>query len=540
MKPIIHLVRSLSLALSLALTGTGPTQAQAILRSAPPDQPSVQLTPAQAGRFQTALDALAKQGHVALVAEGVPLRARLPEREARSLSAPMALETAARKIGAAYDYDVQRQNGVFVLKKRYTDEHDLPSVTLEEGVLALGDVGRVMDAFSPHVPTSSRIDTPDTLAQDVVNALSPEQELAMQNKTLHYGDLTTAQQALIQRLFLYGYVQIPSGQVQRTLDEMQQAPQTVLTTSDGRGRHGLYIEIVFDQQRVPVSLTQSLMAGANPVEPTPVPDVPRPDASDPPPATLGQVVAGLNRAGPSQAPGPPLEVDAALQAKTVTVAGLDNAPTIEALRALAAVYGLRIGSSEKGAPKLSRRAATIPTDLRKLSDSVWWAFPEPFQRAVRVGENIPLQTPPPALGGPADWKLQAQQDQENTRRRWRNMGLPAALRREAARRLLLTLQPKFKAAGPDARIPVASLSESARGLLALALISEALGALANQYAEQYNRQVVESLDYFDQVVISGKPFTDSNRPGRVFHSVLLRLRHPVTGQTVGLGGVGSD
>jgi len=109
----------------------------------------VHLAPSDARQFQRAMASLASQAHVALVAEGVPLKPALSAAEAVNLTAEMPLDQAVSKMAAAYDYDAQRQGSVFVLIKRYSDSHDLPCVTLAECQRAADDLSDVLNVFNP-------------------------------------------------------------------------------------------------------------------------------------------------------------------------------------------------------------------------------------------------------------------------------------------------------------------------------------------------------------------------------------------------------
>lgn len=142
--------------------------------------PKVRLSSAQAASFEKALNMLAAQGKVAFVAEGLPLRATLPPDKAAELAASSSTPLAAvvEKLALAYDYDATRQGDVFVLKKRYTDPHDLPGLTLEECQLSLQDVVRVLNGFSPPVKRGAN-DPTGEVAWGVIASLSAQQMDAM-------------------------------------------------------------------------------------------------------------------------------------------------------------------------------------------------------------------------------------------------------------------------------------------------------------------------------------------------------------------------
>ncbi len=186
------------------------------------EEPTVRITQTQARVFQDTLAAMATQARVAFVAEGAPLRPALPDQAAPTLSqsAPLsvAVEKAVEKLAAAYDYDAERRGNLFVLKKRYSDPHDLPGVTLQECASALADAERLMSPYNPRVSRDSLV------ARGVIKSLTPQQLQAMHDGSPSVASLSPGQQAQVLRFALYLYVQ-GSPTIERYASRDQASPR---------------------------------------------------------------------------------------------------------------------------------------------------------------------------------------------------------------------------------------------------------------------------------------------------------------------------
>lgn len=490
--------------------------------------PLVHLTKAEAGQFQAALDALAGQGRVALIAEGTPLIPELLARNIPDLTADAPLEAAVGKIALAYDYDVQRQGKVFVLTKRYTNPKDLPSITLEECDKTLRDVARVFDAFNPHFPTSARQDNNQVQITAFAATLSPAQEQAMQAKTLRYGTLSSDQQGLLMKLFLYQYVQTQCGGNQGVPDLLGEVFKSALTGQDRDGCHALCMEETNPEDGS--HYLNPLSGSTTPLD-QPQPAMILADTASAPmakAATLGQVMDGLK-----PVTGDTLTIQKALRAKTVTVAGLENASSKAVMKGLAVAYGLHIGVTETGpvATQLERMPVSAPNRLRDLSAALWATLPAPLVRASHVGiisGDILDDAETPLPGG----KQEAERDQVRSTSK--------ALQEEAIHRLVVALQPQFRKGGLKARIPTSSLDEEAHNLLALALTVHLVPSFCDRYRGWAGKCVFNSLDNMNQTIICGKPEADPNNKGKQVYSLFMWGVDPTErGQYICLIGTGS-
>ena len=110
LSPVIPLI-----VLILQSIGMSFAAAPESVPDAAPQKSLVHLSLAQSASFSDALDALAAQGHVAIVAEGAPLVPRLPKKDTQDLTAPRPLPEAVTKVAASFDYDAQKQDKVYIL-----------------------------------------------------------------------------------------------------------------------------------------------------------------------------------------------------------------------------------------------------------------------------------------------------------------------------------------------------------------------------------------------------------------------------------------
>ena len=489
-------------------------------------EPTVALSKAQAGSFTDALDALAAQGHRAIVAEGAPLVPHLAKNDVPDLTAGVPLSQAVAKIAAAYDYDVQKSEGVFVLTKRYTDPKDLPGVTLEECKLAFGDALTLLDRFNPQFDEAKDDQSERGAVRAFFGTLSPSQIQEAQAKTLHYRDLTTEQQEIVWRISLFAFVQFPADEIEEAEHIIDYAPKSVLTGKDG-DYTGLLIQNTQPTDKTifyyrPLYSPGRLTASSVPLLPV---LLPTPKATDPPPApepkTLGEVVGMLPHTGP-----PPV-VDAALQDKPVSVAGLSYTSSNSVLTALTVLYDLRISVSDAGGPLLTRQILTTDDSLQDLAENVWDTVPISLRRATHQEEALPSQGAPK---NPPGVYLSFQ-------RRMERQDMVNALRAEAEHQVLVSVQPQFHSQGLAAKIPVKTLSKAARCALAVALSGKAVQALLDNFTGQTKQNAMDCWKDTDDIVVYTVPSETATIHGQLVPSLYFTGTNPYTRQQFSLGGV---
>ena len=515
--------------------------AQPAASAAPAATPAVSLTKEQSSHFQDALTSLATQAHIAIAAEGAPLHPRLAGTAIPDLTIPMPISQALTILGAAYDYDVQRQDGgVFVLTKRYSDPRDLPCVTLPECQASLQDVSQILDTFSPHFQESVYLAGPDTQRDTVIsffNSLSPAQLAAAQASGLRYGDLLPNQQTLVWNFVMYGLIQIPLEQAR--ISELMQAPHTMLAARNEYKQVGIYREALgFDGSTkvlVPLPGQPSgypLDAAGNRI-PEPPPEwlgvAPLVPAGAAKPLTLAEAVASLPPIHKQQA-----VVDKPLQSKPVTVAGLTNAAPMQVLEAFKTLYGLRIGASDKSAPMLMRQAPTMPDKISAIAADIWQALPASYTRAIDADARPKAAQAPasPWMPPPNIFTLDMEQQARLNEAVEENQ-------HESIRRLRLAMQPYLKGRGPDARVPVSSLSEEDRGVLAVAMMGQTVLALRNAFIETGTKKSIDCLDEIDDMLISTVPSELAHQKGLAIPSLYLNMRHsgPSGTEIMSMGGI---
>ena len=188
--------------LSLLLPSLSPAQAEPNV--------VVRMTPPQAASFAGAFTELSRQAHVMIVAEDQPLHTALTPGAAAELKLNKdgePLSALLPKLADAYDYDVQPSGKAFVLKKRYTDAADLPSITVKECALGLAEISRYAESFNPHVPLDEVGKT--SVISDLIYSLTPEQLEAMgdNKRGVPVSSLSAIQQEEVQQFVLFFYVQ---------------------------------------------------------------------------------------------------------------------------------------------------------------------------------------------------------------------------------------------------------------------------------------------------------------------------------------------
>lgn len=479
-------------------------------QTAHPPPPLVCAAPKVTMSFQGALEVLAAQGKIALIAEGRPLHPVLPLAQAPDLSAGLPLEAAAAKIARAYGYEAHRVGGVFEFQKLYDDPRDLPPVTLMECRLALQDVVNLYAPFNPHISYTPDEDLSALVAQ-FVSTLTPDQYQIMLAGKLRFFMLSDTQQRMMRNFVCYSYVQSPSETAEAAVANLAAVPKSVLMLKRER-LQGVPVEQEYlgYQKGLPSSFVS--FGDATPVLPAQASFAMPPGASAPQSKllSLGTLAGSLSR------PDHPVVVDPALADKPVTAAGLSAASPSSLLHALADVYGLRFFVRKDGAFCLSRPAYPIITTLTDLPGAIRSVLPLPLLRRQQwhPKEIMPPQpgpAPEPGTAAYAEWQMavkrwvtSAQEQSGGSTRE----ATPAAAVRQAARACLLALlkaQPSI--AGKLPQISVASLPEAGQEALAVALTSGFLDLLNTVVAASPPSYIA----HMDQDSVQGKLDHDTIR-----------------------------
>ena len=158
---------------------------------------AVRVDSASRGSFEAAFTAISQRAKVTIIAEGVPFHATLTDDQRSALGqslpadAPAPLAETVAKIAAAFDYDAEQINAhTFLLRKRYSDENDLPCVTYEEVVHSLRSILNITNKYAPFIP-ANKILPPERYYR----SLSDDQKKRAVDG-LMFADLTPEQQNL--------------------------------------------------------------------------------------------------------------------------------------------------------------------------------------------------------------------------------------------------------------------------------------------------------------------------------------------------------
>ena len=439
----------------------------------------VRLTPQQAASFGPAFTALARLAHVAVVAEDEPLRPALTPQAVTGLRLKgdgEPLSTLLPRLAAAYDYDVQPSGKVFLLKKRYTDAADLPSITVKECALGLEEADRCAENFDPHIPLEKIGGT--SVISDLVYSLTPGQleEMGDDKRGLPVASLSPVQQQEAQQLVLHFYVQ-------RALIELPALLRAVNGVAAGDPKFGWHFFPIMNARLfgfdapfgyegflplsrpdlVTVHVGYSLgiplhpAGGPPPPDPTDPPLVP---ANAPPPAppvsaSLADILTRLNARADD---GLKVTVEPYLAPKRAAVFGEEVVTPRQELAALADVYGLRVFTDDPAGGhdrlRLTRQTAQVPLDVLALHDSILQALPDPLVRAYRKHDRSAFDPTVQTMSG-----------------------VPARFV-TAARQIRAAAEPKLRGSGDkDGRVALSALPERAGRAMATLMTLEAMDAL---------------------------------------------------------------
>jgi hypothetical protein len=332
---------------------------------------------------------------------------------------------------------------------------------------------------------------------------------------------------MIQRLFLYQYVQGPSDSLKTTVDNMTAEAKSVLTGQDDLGKASLCVEMTVGPDATVTTshdgkhyMLPLYIATATPMPTQPV--VP------PPSQTLAAIVSGL---GPVDGERPAVEAD--IRDLPATAVGLAGVGPMDALNALEVVYSLRIGSTPQGAPQLEMPSVPTLEGLADISADAWAALPASLTRALHLKDGSAAPIPLPTSGGEAAYQKWQQANTQRNQQRWDMMERPADLGRAAAARVWATLQPRLRT---GERVSVSSLDAPTQDALAVVLMSGVMDTLYNQYGGRPNQLVLDGLDNINRMVVYSDPKETANVKGVLVPSIHMETVDPYTGELVGMGG----
>jgi len=551
----------MSVCLAISITVTMAVSGRGVIA-----QPLPQLDVSQASEFHHAITALAEQAHVTLIAEGVPRHPHLSLPDVAKLTERADLDDEVETVADAYDYSVERRGDVFVLKKRYSDPHDLPALTPAECEHTLALLQRVAEPFNPHAlvwhiepltPHSpqlefSQVQIVHPFVKAFADSLTPDQLEGMNKDKLLVSSLSQDQKALARRLRLSAYTQQPMEDLARFLPQLKQVEQNAVfrlqeTSSSPRTFGYLSPEGPEDPTHLlfhPLTrmdrsqdLGISFPSDLRPTDADPTdPNQASMEVSSTTTQTLSSVIAFLN----AQSGGAlHANVDTAVGAKPVSVAGSKNAPADQVLQALADVYGLSLLRSPLNNPimfTITLPDVTPPSELVALPSSLRQALPEPFARAAHLEKMVAEEqkfydfwhpsrdpkrlTPPSHTLGIEETQAEMKQAMLERKRavgglteikaglgrvKQAQSALPT-LRLAAIQRLRVLVEPRLRMK-PDG-IAISDLGESEHEAIATIFMAEAAQALGDLITQA----VPDTALHFDQARIGGGIQENSQPP----------------------------
>lgn len=191
------------------------------------------LTLEQAKTFQSALRAVSAKARVCVLAEDAPLHDTLTEAQAQKLTEAGTLDEMLSRLADAYDYRVEGWYGrnrvkgrsgaapeLYLFRKKYTDERDLPDVTFDECRLLFREMAAMVKPYTSFPPIKSN--TNGTL--DIADVLSADQLKQMAvGDGIPIRDLRPEQQKLVWRLALYSYVDLSTESLLEAMPYLDKA-----------------------------------------------------------------------------------------------------------------------------------------------------------------------------------------------------------------------------------------------------------------------------------------------------------------------------
>jgi hypothetical protein len=549
---------------------------------------SLSLSKAECGDFHQAIIALATRGQVAIIAEGVPGHPHFSVQDTAKLTQPMLVNDAIKSVADVYDYSVQQEMNIFVLKKRYSSIDDFPAITQAEANHTLVQLQQISEPFNPH-GLSHRIQflapqgpnlRPDQililhpLIDSFAGSLTPEQNAEMQKSKLLVSSLTPNQKTIIQKMRLSLYVQMPLDQIALLPPVLKQSEQSAVFCWQDTYAAKHVFGYTLPEQRGKQTVVRFHALGHSTGEEdygnfTPDPDPAGSDptapsgsavqSDNPPTETLADVIAELNAKSIGVVHA---DIDPAVAAKPITLAGIDNAPPLKILQALADVYGLRLTNSMPDHPTvftLTFPNVAPPADLAELPSALRQTFPEPFARATHLERIVAeeqqfydfWQTPrnpkhSDQASHPADIEETPADLERAMLERKRassgnvefKAGLDSinkakatfpTLRNAAIRRLRALIEPKLQA--HPSGIPISDLGEQEHEALATIFLVEAAQAMGDLLTQK----VPDTVLHFDQASLGGGIHEDAHPPS---FDVQFHIPNPVGGLEIDGGGMG--
>ena len=490
-------------------------------------RPNPALAAKSRGSFLDAITRIAKQKNIVIIAEDQPFKEEPLENLTPPNDAPA--EILVGEIARAYDYEAEQKGRIFLLRKRFSFQGDLPCVTLYECAATARDADRITARFLPRASAASQKQSTIALKlalwENIRDSFTQSQLNALHNGAVEFGatsfgkpvtgligqadgkiqvgvpvsTLSEGQRDLALRVASEFYLVDHLGWLPvslrrltavttqdvffvekskasgtsfgyETMTGTQRARFTPLTGHDISGGI-LTPDAFYDEENVPSITVQAQINGKKlPVEPSP----PFPVSSNLPITTV--TVADWIKKMSSQTQRLVTEED--LGSKRISIAGDTGSEPTAIFRAIADLYGLRVLSDTQGVFRLTRPRLFMPGTANQLPQSLLSVLPTPLLRAyvrdAERGEQFSID----AKGAFKPAKTQS-------------------IVYNATRRLRFLVEPQLRK-GPNGRAALSKGGEESH-LLGLILLDQALPGLVYLAA----KPVPSYFGNFNDVVLTG-------------------------------------
>ena len=321
--------------------------------------------------FKSTLTSLAEKFHIGFIAEASPFHDTLPSTKIPIVSGLSAL-SAVRKVANAFDYDASNLGNLFILKKRYTDAVDIPSLSPEECKTVLADLVKIVRMFkNPSEPFLN-----GTLNMFYINrlfyGLSPENKKIVQNKYLPIEQIPVEQRKHIQNVVANVFIDRLAGYVDQADRAVQYSDNGYFTLINSSLLSFEYpYEFTSAGQPMHKSGFSFRFVGSTNNNKTPLQIV----TAEQKPSTLAEAAKHSKSDGK-------VIVDASVTSKPIIMVGVDQISVSwqRFASSLAEVYGLTTITQPNGTILITQRRATMPVFIVDVHPCVRRALPENLLR----------------------------------------------------------------------------------------------------------------------------------------------------------------
>ena len=511
------------------------------------------LTLAQATNFSSAFRTVSERGHICLLAENAPLFPTLTDTQAQKLVGAFTLDEVLSRMAAAYDYKVEGWYGrntakarsgdvasVYLFRKKYTDERDLPDVTFDESLLLFREMEALIKPYMSSPPITSN--TNGTL--DVADALSQEQLKQMAiGDGIPMRDLRPEQRKAVWRLARYAYVDSNTESLVEAAPYLSKAAAQGVLVKETVPKDNFFKQsfsdfptyaVVLAEEKTGIysygylhfvpcctvgvfhaELTKGINAANNEASPA---------APDTEPNVLGKMVADYAQRSPSLRIG----LEKSLNDRRVSQFNSRMASPVDQMYAIASLLDLQVQHRTNEAYQLTRPRVRDPRDVSGLFQTIRGTLlPGSLRRYFNLKAS---EAPAPAFPNneftaegfpkPNPQQVQMQEGMQRSTRAMQAGNVIKEYMRPGLRRA-------FQAPNTPSPLPFASLDAKTRGLFGLYWVLDRI----MPFLLQVPLDTPPYISHFDEASLQGG--WHGEEPKRTFSAMFIY--HPAPGQTSAAG-----